>query len=96
MDLNAIQQHAQTPMGGMPMMGNGPMMPMHPGMAPSAPQSPASLPVPQTQLPPPQILMQLATAAKTLDPLVLGAFIFHALSQNKEPLSIQGITDLSK
>ncbi len=55
---------------------------------PQAPQG--GLPVP-----PPQIAMQMAHIALSLDPMVLGTLIWRALKEHGESLNQQGIQDLA-
>ncbi len=91
MNLQDIQQQAQG-------MATQPIMPNHPMVIPGGhPMPPQMSPQQQSgNLPPPPVLMQLAQEAKALDPMMLGAIIFHALKQGGEPLNSQGITSLGQ
>jgi hypothetical protein len=58
--------------------------------APTMPQK-AGLPVP-----PPQVAMNLAKMAVTMNPMVLGTLIWRALKQHGESLNQKGIQDLGQ
>ena len=68
--------------------------------AQQAPQGMPQAPVaPQKQglpVPPPQVALQLAKMAMSMDPMVLGTLIWRALKQHGESLNQQGIQDLGQ
>lgn len=68
-----------------------PMPPQQQPVAPQAPQAPQGQGLP---VPPPEVAMQMAQLAQTLDPMVLGTLIWRALQQHGESLNAQGMNDM--
>lgn len=82
MDMNSVLDGAKAQAG------------MPTSMPPQAPQATAQ--DAGGQMPPPELLNQLAQEASQLDPMILGLIVFHALTQAHLPLNTQGLNTLGQ